>query len=101
KEPANKEKDLTPVNDNFDPKDPVNKDSGLVWHYGGVAEEWERNFVFGRTISTAAVHNGPVYISELEGYLHCLDAKTGRKYWADELDKSELWGSPYWVDGKV
>ena len=37
KTPKNKDKDLTPVNNNFDPKAAVNKDSGLVWHYGGKA----------------------------------------------------------------
>ncbi len=35
KQPKNKDKDLSPVNDNFDPKAAVNKDSGLVWHFGG------------------------------------------------------------------
>ncbi len=97
--------DLSPVNDNFDPKDPVNKNSGLVWHYGGnvdskTAEEIGRDYRFGRTLSTAAVHDGLVYIAELEGYLHCLDAKTGKQYWEHNL-KSDVWGSPYCVDGKV
>ena len=35
KKPKNKDKDLSPVNDNFDPKAAVNKNSGLVWHFGG------------------------------------------------------------------
>src|SRR5262249_24848084 len=67
----------------LDPKDPVNKDSGLVWHYGEPSKkEWKkgRNYVFGRTLSTAAVHDGLVYIAELAGYLHCLDANTGEQY---------------------
>src|SRR5205085_7318779 len=51
KEPANPARDLTPVNNNFDPKAPENKNSGLVWHYGGPAgENAERNYVFGRTM---------------------------------------------------
>jgi outer membrane protein assembly factor BamB len=100
-----KKGDLSPVNDNFDPKDPVNKNSGLVWHYGGVldaktAEETGRSFVIGRTISTCAVHDGLVFIAELEGYLHCLDAETGQKYWDHNL-KAEVWGSPFWADGKI
>src|SRR5262249_38685040 len=36
KTPKNKDRDLSPVNDNFDPKTPVNKASALVWHYGGI-----------------------------------------------------------------
>jgi len=105
KEPANPERDLSPVKDNFDPNAPENKDSGLVWHYGGVnpdaKEEDDPKFIFGRTISTAAVHDGVVYISELEnGVLHCLDAKTGQRLWVHPTE-AEQWGSPYWVDGKV
>jgi outer membrane protein assembly factor BamB len=103
KVPANAEKDLSPVGDNFDPSAPQNKDSGLVWHYGGpvVPKPADgREVVFGRTISTAAVHDGLVYAAELEGYLHCLDAKTGQKYWDYDL-KDSIWNSPYYVDGRV
>ena len=35
KTPQNKDKDVSPIGDNFDPKAADNKDSGLVWHYGG------------------------------------------------------------------
>jgi outer membrane protein assembly factor BamB len=97
--------DLSPVNDNFDPKSAVNKGSGLVWHYGGAVDEATeekigRKYLFGRTISSCAIHDGLLYISELAGYLHCLDAKTGQAHWVYDT-KAEIWGSPYWVDGKV
>jgi outer membrane protein assembly factor BamB len=97
--------DLSPVNDNFDPKAAVNKNSGLVWHRGGMADpktaqETGRDFVFGRTMSTCAVHDGLLYIAEIAGFLLCLDAGTGQKYWDHDL-KAAVWGSPYWVDGKV
>lgn len=97
--------DISPVNDDFDPKSPANKNSGLVWHYGGPvlpkpANNRDREIVFGRTASTAAVHDGLVYISDLESYVHCLDAKTGKKYWEYDF-KTIVWGSPYWVDNKV
>ena len=59
-----------------------------------------RDFVFGRTMSTCAVHDGLCYAADLVGYLHCLDAKTGKKLWDHDL-KAEIWASPYWVDGKV
>jgi outer membrane protein assembly factor BamB len=97
--------DLSPVNDNFDPKAPANKDSGLVWHYGGAVDEATeekigRKYWFGRTISSCAIHDGLLYISELAGYLHCLDAKTGTPYWVYDI-KASIWGSPYWVNGKI
>jgi outer membrane protein assembly factor BamB len=96
--------DVSPRDDNFDPQAPVNKDSALVWHYGGKGKPGQeipqRNYVFGRTLSTAAVHDGLVYIAELAGYLHCLDARTGERYWYHYLG-APVWSSPYWVDGKV
>ena len=52
------------------------------------------------SMSTCAVHDGLCYAAELAGYLHCVDAKTGQKYWSYDL-KGAVWGSPYWVDGKV
>jgi len=94
--------DLTPKNDNFDPKAEVNKNSGLVWHFGGreTRETSKREFVFGRTMSTACIVDGILYIAELNGFFFCLDAKTGKKFYHYDL-KSGVWGSPYYVDGKV
>jgi outer membrane protein assembly factor BamB len=105
KAPKNKNKDLSPVNDNFDPKAPVNKDSGLVWHYGGPVipkpkGDDEREDVFGRTLSSMLVHDGLVYAAEIAGYLHCVDAKTGKKVWEHDFQDG-TWCSPYYVDGKV
>lgn len=79
-----------------------NPNSGMVWHYGGLdkREDAKRDFVFGRTMSTCAIKDGLLYVGELAGYLHCLDAKSGAMHWVHDL-KSAIWGSPYWVDGKV
>jgi outer membrane protein assembly factor BamB len=94
--------DLTPKDDIFDPKAEVNKNSGLVWHYGGATKEGDsdRDYYFGRTMSTVAVHDGLCYAAELAGYIHCLDAKTGKAFWTHDT-KSAIWGSPMWMDGKV
>jgi outer membrane protein assembly factor BamB len=95
--------DVSPAGDNFDPKAPANKNSALVWHFGGLIvpePKKGRREHFGYTLSTAAVHDGLVYISELIGVLHCLDAKTGEKYWDYDM-LSETWASPYVVDGKI
>jgi outer membrane protein assembly factor BamB len=103
KKPVNKDKDLSPVDDDFDPKSPKNKDSGLVWHLGGEIKpkpKEGREVHFGRTISTASIKDDLLYIAELDGYLHCLDAKTGASYWDYDF-KTSVWASTYWVDGKV
>jgi outer membrane protein assembly factor BamB len=102
KKPKNKDKDLSPLRDNFDPKAAINKDSGLVWHFGGEdkSDDAERNYIFGRSLSTCSVHDGLCYACDFDGWFFCLDAKTGKKYWHHELG-ADTWSSPYWVDGHV
>jgi outer membrane protein assembly factor BamB len=86
----------------FPPKTKANPNSAMVWHYGGPADAKKlgRNYYFGRTMSTCAIHDGLVYAAELGGYLHCLDARTGAVYWVHDLS-GKTWSSPYWADGKI
>jgi outer membrane protein assembly factor BamB len=95
-------KDISPKADDFDPKNPANAKSGLVWHYGGQDKRKyvPRDFTFGRTMSTASVVDDIVYIAELQGYVHCLDAKTGKKFWQYDT-KGAIWGSTNVLDGVV
>ncbi len=67
-------------------------DKAVVWHRGG--ED------FHRTISTAAIHDGLVYISDFSGFLYCLDAETGEHYWTYDAFAA-IWGSAFVADGKV
>ena len=101
KVPANPEKDLSPAAENYNPEAPENKASGLVWHYGGPADkDYDRNYYFGRTMSTVAVHDGMLFTAEYDGFVHCLDAKTGKKLWQHDME-ADTWSSTYIVDGKV
>ena len=101
KVPANPEKDLSPAAENYNPDAPENKASGLVWHYGGPADkDYDRNYYFGRTMSTVAVHDGMLFTAEYDGFVHCLDAKTGKKLWQHDME-ADTWSSTYIVDGKV
>jgi len=100
---ATKTGDVSPAEGSLDPKAEANKKSALVWHYGGLVvpePKRGRREVFGFTLSTAAIHDGLVYISEYDGILHCLDARTGLKRWEFDL-LTTVWSSPYFVDGKV
>jgi len=65
-------------------------ETGLVWHYDRIR----------RSISTAAIANGFVFISDFSGFLHCLDAATGKPYWTFDM-LAAVWGSPLVADGKV
>lgn len=51
-------------------------------------------------MSTACIVDDILYISELCGYLHCMNAQTGEHYWRYDT-KAAIWGSPYYADGKV
>jgi outer membrane protein assembly factor BamB len=97
--------ELVTNNTVYPPKTKKNPQSALVWHYGGVCtaedqKKLRRNYYFGRTMSTAAVHEDIVYITDLNGILHCLDANNGKLHW-EANTKSAIWSSPYYADGKV
>jgi outer membrane protein assembly factor BamB len=99
--------DLTKSGDvspkSYKANDPANKDSALIWAFGGPIEPRPKSgpaVYFSPTINTCAIHDGLVYAVEERGFLHCLDAKTGERYWYDDL-KTAVWGSPYYVDNKV
>ena len=64
----------------------------VVWHRGGDD--------FNRTMSTAAISDGLVYISDLSGFLYCLDAETGAHYWTYDAFAA-IWGSAFVADGKI
>jgi outer membrane protein assembly factor BamB len=105
-DPAGKTGDISPdlVSDAKakPPKTRPNPNSAAVWHFGGEERRAgaRRDYVLGRTMSTACIVDGVIYIPELAGYVHCLDAKTGRRYWVYDT-KSNIWGSCYYADGKV
>jgi outer membrane protein assembly factor BamB len=64
--------------------------SGQLWHYGEIR----------RSISTGALADGLLYYSDFSGFLHCLDAATGKQVWKHDM-LAAIWGSPIVVDGKV
>jgi outer membrane protein assembly factor BamB len=64
--------------------------TGCVWTYDGLD----------RTIGTVAVADGLVYVLDVAGRLHCVEADTGKPCWVYET-KAEAWGSPLVADGKV
>lgn len=65
-------------------------ESGLVWRYDSI----------NRSISTAAIADGLIYLADFKGILHCLDAGTGKPYWTFDTMAS-VWGSPLVAGGRV
>ncbi len=64
--------------------------TGQIWHYDKIR----------RSISTGAIYNGILFYSDFSGFLHALDAKTGKPYWTHDMFAA-IWGSPIVIDGKV
>jgi outer membrane protein assembly factor BamB len=64
--------------------------SGRAWHYEKIR----------RSISTGAIHDGLLYYADFSGFLHCLEADTGKVVWVHDM-LAAMWGSPMVVDSKV
>jgi outer membrane protein assembly factor BamB len=65
-------------------------ESGRLWHYTDIR----------RSISTGALHNGILYYPDFSGFLHAVDAKSGKQLWKHDMFAA-IWGSPIVIDGKV
>ena len=64
--------------------------SGLVWRYTDI----------GRSISTASIADGLLFIADYAGVIHCLDATTGQVHWKHDT-LGHFWASTLVADGKV
>ena len=64
--------------------------TGLIWHYDKIR----------RSISTGAYKDGILYYADFSGFLHAVDAKTGKPYWVHDM-LAAVWSSPTIVDDKV
>ena len=74
----------------IDPKGSGDISGKAVWTFKGIE----------RSISSCAVKDGLVYVSDYTGRLFCLDAKTGEEYWKFDT-KGHIWASPMLADGKI
>lgn len=64
----------------------------LLWDYRGIH----------RSISTVSIdpETGLLFVGDFSGFIHCLDAETGKLYWTHDM-KAHMWGSTLVADGKV
>jgi outer membrane protein assembly factor BamB len=65
-------------------------ESGRVWHHDKIR----------RSVSTAAIQDGVLYLSDFSGFLRAIDPKTGQELWVHDM-LAAVWGSPMLADGKV
>jgi outer membrane protein assembly factor BamB len=65
-------------------------ESGRIWHYQDIR----------RSISTASIKDGIIYMADFSGFLHAVDAATGKQIWKHDM-LSAMWGSTMVADGKL
>jgi outer membrane protein assembly factor BamB len=58
------------------------------------------NQEIGRSVSTASVADGMVYIADFAGVVHCIEAATGKQLWQHDTE-GHIWGSTLLADGRV
>lgn len=63
-----------------------------LWSYTGIH----------RSLSTVSIDpkTGLLFVGDFSGFIHCLDAETGKLYWTYDM-KAHVWGSTLVADGKV
>jgi outer membrane protein assembly factor BamB len=82
-----------------------NPKSGVVWKFtkndangdGKIDGFLEQ---FHRTISSCAIKNDLLFVPDMSGLFHCLDAQTGKEYWNYDM-LGAVWGSALIVGDKV
>src|SRR5262249_51230218 len=62
----------------------------LVWKVNGIKAKF----------ATPVLHDGRLYVPDLNARLHCLDAKTGKTIWRFAYGRNSF-GSPVWADDKI
>jgi outer membrane protein assembly factor BamB len=81
-----------------------NPKSAAVWHYAAEDANGDGDVAFEetmhRTIGSVAIRDDILYIADISGIFHCLDAKTGKVHWTYDL-LAATWGTPLIVEDKV
>lgn len=61
-----------------------------IWTYADI----------GRTITAPIAYDGLLFAADLNGIVHCLDAKSGRRLWVHDT-LAPIWGCVLLLDGKL
>jgi len=77
----------------------ISKD-GVIWDYGATRDSKDTNPKINRSISTVSIDQGLVYVGDYAGWIHCVDAETGKLLWKHD-SLAHIWGSTLVADGKV
>jgi outer membrane protein assembly factor BamB len=103
-DPGDGTRRLQAIDTNAGEKAVANPNSAAVWHYIGEDLSGDKKLDFEeemhRTMGSCAIKDDLLFVADLSGVFHCLDAKTGKSYWNYDMFAAS-WGSALIVDGKV
>ncbi len=66
--------------------------SAVAWAHSGES--------FSRVLGTPVLDDGLLYVSDLNGFLHCLEASTGEYLWEHDTFAA-VWSGPLVAEGKI
>ena len=89
---------LQAVNPKVGEKAIPNPNSALVWEFCNCGTKFED--VMHRTLNSVAIANGLVIAADFSGLVHCLDAKTGQRYWRHDTFAA-IWTAPLIVRDRI
>lgn len=69
----------------------VNGEPTLVWRTDDITARY----------ASPIYHEDRLYMPDANGFLYCLDAKTGKEHWKFKYGRNETRGSPVLADGKI
>lgn len=76
-----------------------NLNSAVVWHYTG-SDTSQFETTMHRTMGSVVIKSDLLFIADMSGNFHCLDAKSGTPHWTYDMFAGS-WGSPLIVEDKV
>lgn len=82
-----------------------NPNHGVVWKYTEQDNDGDGKIdpfleKFHRSIGTVVIKNDLLFLADFSGLVHCVDAKTGKVHWTQDM-LAASWGSPLIVGDKV
>jgi outer membrane protein assembly factor BamB len=93
-----KEGDVSPELEDSPSKGKPNPKSAAVWCFDRAGSK-EADEMHG-AVASVAIHDGLLIAPDGLGYVHCLDAWTGQKFWTHDAEDA-TYATPLIVDGKV
>ncbi|MBN1908470.1 MAG: PQQ-binding-like beta-propeller repeat protein [Pirellulales bacterium] len=81
-----------------------NPNSAAVWQYTGHDANADGQLDFEetmhRSLGMVAVKDNLLFVGDLTGLVHCLDARSGKPHWTYDM-MAAVWGSPLIVEDRV